>query len=113
MVSALKAEINEKVNKIPVVNSDVTYITPCVCSDVYIPYTQSVPEYEVSFFLPQFVYAGVKKGDYLGWVEVRTKKGFLIGKSYIVANENAELKQTSSEKTFFEKILNFIEKARR
>lgn len=113
LVSLSKAEINEGINKIPVINSDVKYVTSKLCRDIHIPYTQSVPEYQVSFFLPHFIYAGVKKGDYLGWVEVHTKSGILIGKSYIVADENAELKNTAPEKTLLDKILNFIEKDRR
>ena len=113
MVSVSKAEINVDAYKIPVVNSDVTCFSPKLCRDIYIPYTKSVPEYDVSYFLPHFIYADVKKGDYLGWIEIRTKGGILIGKSYVVANDNAKLRQMYSQKDLLEKILNFIEKDRR
>ena len=56
-----------------------------------------------------FSEAGIKKGDYIGWVEIQTASGGLINKSYIVSCEDAEEMKASDKKgTFIEKLKNIF-----
>ncbi len=112
-------EVSEKEIELPsdklsvaVVNSSKKSVALTLSKKLYIPYTTDVASYETVYYIPQFVYAGVNKGDYLGEVELYTEKGILIDKAYLIANENAtQLKpKEAKQKTLFEKILNFTEK---
>lgn len=113
LVSAIKAEISLECIDVPVVNSDKKSVTCELTDNLYIPYSVSVPDYTVEYFLPKFVYSGIKKDDYLGWVELRTKRGILIGKTYIIAGVNAEEKSDEPKPSLFSGFLKYLEKDRR
>ena len=78
-----------------------------------IPFSDTAPQYTVVYYLPKFIYADIKKGDYVGWAEAYTSDGILIGKSYIVADEDARVKYTEPRLTLFQRIIKFLEKDRR
>lgn len=78
----------ENIN-IPVINSSKKHLTPTTFSNGFIPYYKVEPQYKIRYFLPRFVYAGVKKGDCLGWVELNDSKGKTIKKFYLVSNQAA------------------------
>ncbi len=70
---------------IPVINSSKKVITPSLSSEFFIPYIKSVPEYKLSYYIPHFVYCGLKKGDYVGWIEIKNSNGVCIGETYLVS----------------------------
>ncbi len=113
LVSSSKADIAVESIMLPVVNSDKKSVKLMLSRDIFIPYSKTVPQYTTTYFLPQFCYANIKKGDYVGWVELHTADGIFIGKSYIVAGENAEAVKTEPQLSQIEKLLKCLEKDRR
>ena len=104
-----KVTVDLSMYKIPVVGSKKENISGELMCELEIPYSEQLPEYSVVCFIPQFLYAGIKKGDYIGWVEIQTANGGLINKSYIVSCEDAEEMKASDKKgTFIEKLKNIF-----
>jgi D-alanyl-D-alanine carboxypeptidase/D-alanyl-D-alanine carboxypeptidase (penicillin-binding protein 5/6) len=100
LLSVNKIDLSMAVSNMAVVNSKKSTISLRLLKNLSVPYYQTIPEYEVTYYIPRFVYAGIRKGDYIGWAEVYTKSGMLVDKIYIVAGENAP-------------VINSIEKDRR
>lgn len=84
-VSKQKVSISLNNISIPVINSSVKSITPFVSSDFFIPYIYTKPSYKVFYFVPHFVYSGLKKGDYIGVVKIIDSQGACIGETYLVS----------------------------
>lgn len=105
-----KVTVDLSMYKIPVVGSEKESISGELSGELHIPYSEALPEYSVVCFIPRFIYGGIEKGDYIGWVEVQTVTGACINKSYIVAKEEADELTVSSDEneTFIEKIKNII-----
>ncbi len=110
-----KQKIKLPVNNItlPVVSSKKKEVELKLSKDIYISYIDDVPQYTISWYLPHFVYGGIKKGDYIGWVELYTSEGIFIDKAYIVSGEKIDALSVVKKQSFTEKILKFIEKDRR
>lgn len=102
LLSVNEIDLSMAVSDIAVVNSKKSTISLRLLKNLYVPYYKTIPEYEITYYIPRFVYAGIRKGDYIGWAEVYTKSGMLVDKIFIVAGESAPVMQT-----------NFIEKDRR
>ncbi len=113
LVSSSKADISVESITLPVVNSDKKSVKLMLSRDIYVPYSEKVPQYTTTYFLPRFCYASIKKGDYVGWIELHTADGILIGKSYIVAGENAEAVNAEPQLSLIKKFLKYIEEDRR
>ncbi len=115
MVSVEKADIDLTNIKVRIVNSSKKELSFKLSRDIYIPYAQKSVKYGISFYIPRFLYAGINKGDYVGWVELHTESGILIDKVYLLADEKADaLKyERENKQTLIEKILKFTEKDRR
>ncbi len=108
-----KAKIPLNKNMVSVVNGNKSYIDLKLSEDIYIPYTDNVPSYSVTYYIPRFTYAGLNKGDYIGWAELYTENNIFIGKTYIVANEAVEAVIKKPKRSFMDKIKKFTEKDRR
>jgi D-alanyl-D-alanine carboxypeptidase/D-alanyl-D-alanine carboxypeptidase (penicillin-binding protein 5/6) len=100
LLSVNEIDLPMKASHVAVVNSKKSTISLRLYEKLSVPYYKTIPEYEVAYYIPRFVYAGIRKGDYIGWAEVYTKSGMLVDKIYIVAGENAP-------------VINSIEKDRR
>ncbi len=104
-----KVSVDLSMYKIPVVGSDKEVISGKLLTDLEIPYSKDIPEYNVVCFIPRFIYSGIKKGDYVGWVEIQSAQGNCISKGYIVSCENADENILSPKKeTFIEKLRNIF-----
>jgi D-alanyl-D-alanine carboxypeptidase len=100
-------------NVVPhVVNSTTYSVNISLSEEVLIPYKATVPKYTYNVYMPRFLYAPMKKGDYIGWVDVYTPNDVLIKRVYIVCTEDIQVKQVSEE-TFLKKLIKFIVKDRR
>ena len=113
LVKPQKVNLSEEAYSVPVVSSNKKMLKLKLSKDIYISCKAKLPQYTVTEFIPRFVYGGIKKGDCIGWIEVRTSDGFFIDKAYLVSTENADVIIYPKEQTFFDKILKFIEKDRR
>ena len=113
MVSCEKAKDITQTLNVHVVNSTKGSVEASLSEDILIPYKASVPQYTYNVYIPRFTYAPLKKGDYLGWVEVRTLEGILIKRVYVVSKESAQTQLPSPKQSFIERIIKFIEKDRR
>ncbi len=115
-ISQFKAEVNLKNLQIPVVNSEKKAVSLKLSENIFIPFTDKKCDYTVTVCTPAFLYAGVKKGDYIGWVEVYTTGGILIDKKYLLSRDDAEaIEHNQNEKSKFElinKILNIVKDRR-
>ena len=96
MLSVKEIDLPLAVSDIAVVNGEKSAISLRLSKKLSVPYYKTIPEYEVAYYVPHFVYAGIKKGDYIGWAEVYTKSGMLVDKKYIVAGESAPVNQMNS-----------------
>lgn len=112
-LSVSKAEIPLGADMVSVVNADKAFVDLKLSEEIFIPYKESMPDYSVTYYLPRFIYAGVSKGDYIGWAELHTTEGIFIGKTYIVADEGLEAQASEPEHTLIEKLLKYLEKDRR
>jgi D-alanyl-D-alanine carboxypeptidase/D-alanyl-D-alanine carboxypeptidase (penicillin-binding protein 5/6) len=70
---------------VPVVGSSKNSVKPSLSSAFFIPYYKEVPQYKLSYFVPRFIYSGIKKGDCIGWVEILDDKDVCIGEIYLVS----------------------------
>ncbi len=114
LVKSENADINISNISIPIVNSSVSEVSLKTSKNVFIPYVNKKPCYKVCYYLPHFEYGGIKKGDYLGWLEVKTDKGILIDKVYLLSRDDAPTNSVKTkEKGFKERLLNLFEKDRR
>ena len=95
---------------IDVVGSQNRRISTHTLSSIDIPYVDVIPEYTVSFYTDRFVYAGVKKNDYMGYVELSFSDKIIV-REYILSSEDAEIYvPKSSDITFLEKVKKFLRK---
>lgn len=65
-------------------------------------------DYEMVIYLPRFVYAGVKKGDVSGRVDLVSRNGTIIDSSTLVFTSDAPEKMTQNNKkiSFWQKLKN-------
>lgn len=89
LLSVNEIDLPMAISTVAVVNSKKSTISLRLSEKLSVPYYKTIPEYEVTYYIPRFVYAGIRKGDYIGWAEVYTKSGMLVDKIYIVSGENA------------------------
>ena len=102
-------EFDTRQIKIPVVGSEKPFVNVTLSSPLYFYGTKEFKDYEVCVYVEQFLYPGVKKGDYSGWVELRTKNGKIIMKSYILCADSVSVADFDNENvSVFRKILNKI-----
>ncbi len=103
---------DEKTVKIPVVGSQKKYIDVCLSDEMKIPSSEEVTK-SVDFrvYCEPFVYAGVEKGEILGFVEAINSQGIVISQSYLLAQEPAPLNFTENTEppTIWEKLKKFTE----
>lgn len=78
---------------IPVVNSNIKKVIPICTNELFVPVYKATNDLKVKCFLPHFLYAGVKKGDYLGWVELQNKNGKVLKRVYLVSSCDAPLQE--------------------
>lgn len=112
-LSRTKTEIPLDKDMVYVVNSQKSYVDLKLSEEIFIPYTETPPRYTVEYYLPPFIYAEVRKGDFIGWAEIYTESGFYVGKTYIVANENLHTCVAEPEYSILQRILKYLEKDRR
>lgn len=103
------AEFNTNQIKIPVVGSEKKLVGVKLSSPLTFSATEEFKDYETYVYAKKFLYADVKKGDYVGWVEMRNKNGKLITISYLVSAESAPLAVSDNQEvSVFRRILNKI-----
>lgn len=66
----------------------------------HIPYFKEKPSYSIVYFIPPFVYGGVKKGDYIGWAELQDMSGKCIDKVYLCASHDIKEEKAVTKKGF-------------
>ena len=66
----------------------------------HIPYFKEKPSYSIVYFVPPFVYGGVKKGDYIGWAELQDMSGNCIDKVYLCARHDIREEKAVTKKGF-------------
>ncbi len=93
-----------------VVNSSKEKIDLSLVSELKIPYFREFPEYKAEYCISPFYYAGIVKGDYMGWVEIKAENGIVIDKACLISDENAEnittqnVENNIKKENFFRKI---------
>ncbi len=102
-------EFNTNQIKIPVVGSEKAFVGVTLSAPLTFAATEEFKDYETYVYAKKFLYAGVKKGDYIGWVEVKNKNGKIITTSYILCADSAPIANTDNQNvSVFRKILNKI-----
>ncbi len=94
-VQTVTEEISLTDIRVPVCNSSEGVVRVSSLRPVIVPYVNKKPQYTVKIFVPHFVYAPVRKGDLLGWVEIYAQNGSFISKEYIVSAEKINPLQVS------------------
>ncbi|MBQ8182578.1 MAG: D-alanyl-D-alanine carboxypeptidase [Clostridia bacterium] len=81
----------------------VTLATPLEYHSV-----KETDDYKTEIYLPQFLYAGIKKGDCIGRVDLLNNKGKVISSSFITSLEDAPeiLIDEREKQNFLEQIIN-------
>ncbi len=105
-VSKYTADVNENFLTVPVVNSTKKEAKLKLSNEVIIPYANEKTKYKTVIYKPHFLYADLKDGDYVGWIDFYTQSGFFIGKSYLLCKENIHAcVETQEDNSFIEKFL--------
>ena len=113
-VSLYKVDVNLDKTEIAVVGSNNKYIK--VKSAEKLSYSAgNEKKTEVILYCPQFLYAGVKKGDVVGCIKVFSNDNLLLCESDLISVENAPLNFIEKEKpiSLFVKIKMFLERKNR
>lgn len=106
-----EAEFDAQSLKIPVVGSEKKCIGVELSYPLSFSATSDYKSYKTAVYAEPFLYAGVCKGDYVGWVDVVNGDGKVIKRAYLVSTETASAKEiTNNGETVFQKILNKIRK---
>ena len=106
-----KIQLNKEQLKIPVVGSDKKYITAKLSSPLSFHCTENFTGYSTEIYVDSFLYAGVKKGDFVGRAEIKNEKGDVIVSSYLISDSDAEIKKCEKDTTdVFEKFIKIIRK---
>lgn len=101
--------------KISVVGSDNKEIGVELDSELIYTAVNKENNTETVVFCEGFLYAGVKKGDAVGWVKVYSSDKRLLCESKLISKENAPINFIEKEKTLtlFDKIKNIFERKNR
>lgn len=104
-------QLDKEKLKIPVVGSHKSFVIAEPSSTLSFHCTKNFDGYSTEIYVNHFLYAGVNKGECVGWVEIKNKNGDIIASSYLLADSNATLKTytTKSEGAFSK----FIKKIRK
>ena len=95
---------------IDVTGSQKSKLKTDLSEKLVIPYCGEIPSYKVNVYAKPFVYAGVKKNDYMGSVEVVFSENMTIG-TYLIASEDADIFIPEyTDMTLREKVEEFLRK---
>lgn len=110
-VGSYKVDFSVDEAEIAVVGSDNKFIKVKLAKDLF--YTaEDEKQTETILYCPQFLYAGVKKGEVVGCVKVFSNDNLLLCESDLISIENAPMNFIEKEKpiSLFEKIKMFLER---
>jgi hypothetical protein len=95
---------------VDVVGADKSSVKTRLTKEICIPYCGDIPSYTINIYTDHFVYGSLRENDYLGYVEVSFSDTMTM-KTYLVSEESANAIITeTSEKTFIEKLKEFLRK---
>ena len=98
--------------EVAVVGSGLSALKVELATPLEIHSVKLYEDYDFVFYLPRFVYAGVKQGEISGRVDLVSKNGTVIDSSALVFTTDAPEKasEDNKNKSFFKKLINrFIE----
>ncbi len=93
---------------VAVVGSNIKNIKVTLATPLEVYCVKDYDDYETVIYIPRFVYAGIKKGDVSGRVDLVSKNGAVIDSSPLVFASDAPEKiiQKNKKTSFFEKLKN-------
>ena len=95
--------------RITVTGSDKTHISTDVSREIIIPYVGEIPQITTTFYIPSFLYAGVKKGDVVGEAVVSCN-GKEMYRIPLISKENTDFKVITESNKPIDKFKEFLRK---
>lgn len=97
--------------KVPVVGSDKKYVAVQPDTELRYSYTENANNFKTEIFCEHFIYAGVKKGDRIGFAQVVNDDNKVICKCDLISAEDAKMnfKEITDSSDILEKIIKFLQ----
>lgn len=95
--------------QIAVTGSDKTHILTEASREIVVPYVGDIPQITTTVNVSRFLYAGVKKGDVVGDIQV-TCNGKEMNRIPLISKENADVKPITQSDKPIDKLKEFLRK---
>lgn len=108
LVNSYKLSCNVENLKISVVGGDKSSISIKTNDTPKLTIKDKDFSYKYKIYVEKFLYAPVKQGDIVGFVEYYDKNNKLLNKAYLIANEDVNAIKNKDNKNFIDKVIDFF-----